>query len=193
MEIYLIRHTTPDVKQGTCYGQSDIDVTATFNDEAARIRRHIPTTRLQVVCSPLRRCRKLAAYLFPTEEIHFTDKLKEIHCGDWELKRWDDIPEELSGPWMSDFVHTPFPQGENYVQLYERAVSAFTGITRNGLDTAVVTHAGVIRSILAHITGTPLEQSFNQFSLDYGCVFRLSPKGSSFEYQRMPNNDSGIE
>ena len=35
MEIYLVRHTTPDVAKGICYGQADIDVTATFLAEAA--------------------------------------------------------------------------------------------------------------------------------------------------------------
>ena len=26
MEIYLVRHTTPNIKKGICYGQTDIDI-----------------------------------------------------------------------------------------------------------------------------------------------------------------------
>jgi len=33
MEIYLIRHTTPDVAKGICYGQTDLDVANTFEEE----------------------------------------------------------------------------------------------------------------------------------------------------------------
>ena len=35
MEVILIRHTTPDVPTGTCYGQSDVPLKETFEEEAA--------------------------------------------------------------------------------------------------------------------------------------------------------------
>jgi alpha-ribazole phosphatase len=65
MEIYLIRHTTPQVESGTCYGQADLDVTETFELEASIIQQHLPAHITQVHSSPLQRCRKLADYLFP--------------------------------------------------------------------------------------------------------------------------------
>lgn len=34
MKIYLIRHTTPHIEKGICYGQTDLDVAETFNNEA---------------------------------------------------------------------------------------------------------------------------------------------------------------
>jgi alpha-ribazole phosphatase len=47
------------------------------------------------------------------------------------------------------------------------------------LPVAVVAHGGVIRSILAGLTGTPLIDSFKVFALHYGCVIRIgsSPGG----------------
>lgn len=45
MDIYLIRHTTPDVPPGTCYGQSDVDVAASFMDEFSALHpklKHLP-------------------------------------------------------------------------------------------------------------------------------------------------------
>jgi alpha-ribazole phosphatase len=187
MEIYLIRHTTPAVEQGTCYGQSDIDVTETFLNEALKIRPYLPSSIRQVVSSPLRRCGKLAAYIFPSREIQWQDRLKEIDCGQWEMKKWKDIPEEVSGKWMKDFIHTPFPLGENYVQLQQRVLTVFSDIQQTGKDSAIITHGGVIRSILAHITQTPLEDSFDRFSLHYGCVIRLIKKGAGFEWQLLHN------
>ncbi len=191
MEIYLIRHTTPAVEQGTSYGQSDLDVTETFPDEALNIRPHLPSTIRQVVSSPLRRCSKLAAYLFPAEQIQWQDGLKEINCGAWEMQKWKDIPEAVSLKWMEDFVHTPFPLGENYVQLQQRVVTVFTAIRQTGKDSAIITHGGVIRSILAHITQTPLADSFDRFTLHYGCVIRLTEKGAGFEWQLLHNITPG--
>ena len=69
MEIYLIRHTTPLVAKGVCYGQSDLDVTETFIPEADIIKAHLPSNIQQVYSSPLQRCTKLAAHLFPAKDI----------------------------------------------------------------------------------------------------------------------------
>ena len=82
MEIYLVRHTEPDVPRGVCYGQADIGVTESFLHEAAIIRQHIPQEIKAVYCSPLQRCKMLAAHLFPSKEILFHDHLMEINCGD---------------------------------------------------------------------------------------------------------------
>ena len=35
MEVILIRHTSPDVPAGTCYGQADVPLKASFEKEAA--------------------------------------------------------------------------------------------------------------------------------------------------------------
>ncbi|MBQ1753914.1 MAG: hypothetical protein II002_03155 [Bacteroidales bacterium] len=35
MEVILLRHTTPDVPVGTCYGQTDVPLKASFEEEAA--------------------------------------------------------------------------------------------------------------------------------------------------------------
>src|SRR5687767_6241834 len=100
MEIYLIRHTTPDVPKGTCYGQADIGTVHTFTDEAARIRQHLPEGFARVYSSPLKRCRQLAEHLFPRHPIRLDDRLKEIHCGEWELRPWDAIEREPLRRWM---------------------------------------------------------------------------------------------
>ena len=78
MEIYLIRHTKPDIVKGTCYGQADIGTTDSFLYEASCIQQHIPAGIQTVYSSPLRRCRQLAEFLFPQQVIFLDDRLKEI-------------------------------------------------------------------------------------------------------------------
>ena len=186
MEIYLIRHTTPAIADGTCYGQADLDVSATFAAEAAEISKCVPQTIIRAVSSPLARCRKLAAVLFPALEVKYYDDLKEIDCGSWELKKWNDIPEASSRTWANDFVNTPFPGGENYLQLQHRVIAVFNTVVETAEDTAIVTHGGVIRSILASITQTPLVDSFDRFHLPIGCVIRLKQHATSFEWEIEP-------
>ncbi|OLY93794.1 alpha-ribazole phosphatase [Cnuella takakiae] len=172
MEVYLIRHTTPDIKKGQCYGQADLDITESFEQEAQCIRPHLPQHISHVFSSPLQRCRKLAEFLFPNHAIRFEDRLKEINCGDWELKLWDEIEPDYLKRWMDDFVNVCIPGGESYLQLYDRVVSFFETLPRKGA-VAVVAHGGVIRSILSHVEQVALHESFNVFSLRYGCVVRV--------------------
>src|SRR5437879_4716773 len=90
MEIYLIRHTAPAVQHGVCYGQSDIDVADSFEEEAKLVAVYLPSYVQYIITSPLKRCKKLADFLCPSHNIQVSDDLKEIHFGTWELKKWDD-------------------------------------------------------------------------------------------------------
>lgn len=193
MEIYLIRHTTPHVAAGTCYGQADLDVTESFEREASIIQQHLPSHILHVYTSPLQRCRKLAERLFPQHDLQHHDDLKEISCGEWELKLWNDIPQEILMPWMNDFVNVRIPGGESYTDLYERTVTRFNTIAENELPAAIVSHGGVLRSILSHLTQTPLIESFNVFKLNYGCVVKLQLDNGAFVHEILSNIPSSSE
>jgi len=183
MEIYLIRHTTPDIETGTCYGQTDLDTVKSFKDEAEIIARYLPGHIQHVFSSPLQRCRKLTDFLFPGHSIEFKDNLKEIDCGDWELKKWNDIPKEILNPWMKEFVNSPFPNGESYIQFYQRVIDQFEMIVQryNGAI-AIVSHGGVMRSILSCITNTSLQDSFDRFKIPYGCVVKISNEEFDWRY-----------
>jgi alpha-ribazole phosphatase len=187
MEIYLIRHTTPKVDKGICYGQTDLDVTDTFVAEAAIIKTVLPSYIHQVYSSPLQRCTKLATHVFPDKHIALHPHLMEIYCGDWEMQAWDDIPKEHINPWMDDFVNVRTPNGENYVDLYNRVVGQFTAIAATKKPAAIVAHGGVIRSILSYITNTPLIDSFNAFTLHYGCVVKIHEQNNVISYSMLSN------
>ena len=207
-EIYLIRHTTPAVAKGVCYGQTDLDVTETFDEEAAFIRECLPANFAAIYSSPLRRCAILAQHLFPADKIQLRPELMEIHCGQWEMRTWDELPKDEIDPWMADFVNIRIPGGESYTDLHSRVSQCFDEITaaathvqpapakappipgsdaQPNLPLAIVAHGGVIRSILAGLTGTPLIDSFKAFSLHYGCVIRLQPAKSGWQHTALLN------
>ena len=187
MEIYLVRHTTPAVAKGVCYGQTDLDVTETFLEEANIIKIHLPTAVQYVYSSPLQRCTKLATHLFPEKNIQLHNDLMEINCGHWEMQRWDDIPKNDIDPWMNDFVNVRTPQGENYIDLFERVNKIFQHITANPLPAVIVAHGGVIRSILSYITNTALIDSFNVFTLHYGCVIKIENANGKLQHSILSN------
>jgi alpha-ribazole phosphatase len=182
--IYLIRHTTPLVVKGTCYGQSDLDITPTFEQEAIIIKNVLPPNIEVVYSSPLQRCSKLANFLFNNATIIHEPKLMELHCGDWEMQNWDDIPKHEIDPWMNDFVNVQIPNGESYTMLYDRIVGEFDKVAaaHQNEKVAIVAHGGVLRSILSYITNTPLINSFDAFKIHYGAVFALQKNNSNFTF-----------
>jgi alpha-ribazole phosphatase len=135
-DIYLIRHTTPAVAKGVCYGQADLDITETFLEEAEVIRQVLPAGIGAVHSSPLQRCTRLASHLFPEHAISLQDELMEVHCGEWEMKSWDDLPKEEIDPWMADFVNIRIPGGESYLDLQARVNRCWDRI--RGANSSVV-------------------------------------------------------
>lgn len=180
MNIYLIRHTRPAVEKGICYGQTDLDVVESFENEATTIRNCLPANILKVYSSPLQRCRKLAEHLFE-QPILFHDDLMELHCGHWEMQHWDNIPRTEIKPWMDNFVHERVPGGESYQDLFNRTVQRYEAICKEEKAAAIVAHGGVLRSILCHVSGTALEDAFKRFALFYGAVVRIDTSTNEIE------------
>jgi alpha-ribazole phosphatase len=187
--IYLIRHTTPAVARGICYGQTDLDVTGSFPEEAEVIRHHLPADIGPVYSSPLKRCTLLAQQLFPDRPLRLMRELMEIHCGEWEMRAWDELPPAEVNPWMADFVRVRIPGGESYQDLHQRVTRCWEAIRadRSAADTAVIAHGGVLRSILSGINDTPLMESFSTYSLHYGCVIRLFETEGGWRHEALWN------
>jgi len=185
--IYLIRHTTPNVAKGICYGQTDLDVTESFEQEVANILPHLPNNIATVYSSPLQRCKKLAEALFPKHAIELHNDLMELDCGNWEMQEWNAIPKTEMQPWLDDFVNVVVPYGESYTQMHKRVIEKFEQIAHQTKPAVIVAHGGVLRSILAHITNTPLKESFDVFSCHYGCVVKLDFQNDLYQHEMLYN------
>ncbi|MEM6845112.1 MAG: alpha-ribazole phosphatase [Bacteroidota bacterium] len=174
MEIYLVRHTTPAISREICYGQSDIALAATFMEESQRVLEKLPPSVDTVYTSPLSRCLQLAQRI-PHQALEQVSQLKEMNFGDWELLPWSDIPKHELDLWMNDFVNHPVPNGESMKMLADRVARWYDSLMAKPLDkVVVVTHAGPIRIILSKVHGTPLQEAFNLYLVDYGEVIMVS-------------------
>ena len=171
MEVYLIRHTETVCEKGICYGQTDVDLKEPYLEQFESIKSQIPVDAI-VYSSPLIRCVQLANYLASSIITDF--RLMEMNFGNWEMKKWDAIPEVDFTPWMTDFVNVAVPNGESFVDLHHRVSDFLTAnFTENTSKPIVlVTHAGVIRSILCTISNTPLKDAFTN-KVDFGVVIKI--------------------
>jgi alpha-ribazole phosphatase len=90
LKLTLIRHTSLNIDAGLCYGQTDVDVSDGFEQEARVTKAKLPQSIDAVFCSPLQRCVKLA-HALGLENITYDDRLKELYFGDWEMQAWDNF------------------------------------------------------------------------------------------------------
>lgn len=173
-EIYLIRHTTPDIDKGICYGQLDLDVSLSFNDELTDIKHLLNNFEPEMVySSPLKRCMFLAQHLFPQNETIADSRLMEMNFGDWEGQKWLDIPRNGIDQWSNDFLDVRTPNGESFQNLIDRAEQFASGIQHTEPSKmAVITHSGIIRCFLMKYLNIPHQNIFN-LNLNYGCIIRI--------------------
>lgn len=172
MEIFLIRHTTPDVAKGICYGQADIALKDTFQQEAEVVARHVPEGAEVIYTSPLTRCMQLARHLAAIHKIPVMadDRLRELNFGLWELQAWNAIDPQALQPWMDNYVNVACPGGESYKDLANRAHAFIEDLKHvSPRKILVVTHQGVIRAISAALLNISLEEAM-ALSFTYGSV-----------------------
>ncbi len=167
MKIYFIRHTTVDVPRGICYGQTDVPLKSTFSEEAEMVEQRISANSFDAVyCSPLSRCKRLADYCGYPDAI-LDDRLKELNFGDWEMRKWHELDMTI---WDSDWVNTPPPNGEAFVQLYGRLVSFLEELKATSHNAvAVFTHGGIIGAAKSYFWAQDLRYAFDDV-VPYGKV-----------------------
>ncbi len=162
--IILIRHTRVAVAPGVCYGQTDVPLAKTFSAEAAEVRVRLPWLPGEIHTSPLARCLRLADYL-GASVVHRDRRLLELDFGEWENRAWADFRSPESEAWARDPLGSRPPGGETGDELHARVGAIRAELLGRiaddeGLRIAVITHAGVIRSWLAHAGGRGLMEFF---------------------------------
>lgn len=146
MEVILIRHTAVDVPMGTCYGQTDVPLKPSFEEEAAVTRAALEACGPidHAYTSPLSRCTRLAAFCGYPDAEH-DPRILEIDFGEWEMMLFDDITDPHLQAWYADHINTPVTGGESFMQQYAR-VSRFLDElrTKPWHRVAVFAHGGVL-------------------------------------------------
>lgn len=162
MRVYLVRHPKPLVAKDTCYGSTDLTVSA---EEQAHVLASLTSTlpaQAPLFCSPLQRCVALADSLAEVLDcapaIHDV-RLAEMNFGDWEMSGWNDIPRTEIDAWADDLVQYRPGGGENVLQIAQRVRAFHDDLIQSRRECAIVIcHAGTIRLFLSCQRGLPLAE-----------------------------------
>ena len=175
LELHLVRHTSVDVAPGICYGQTDVPLSPTFEQEALEVMSQIKDTRYDgVYSSPLSRCTCLSAYCGYTDPI-LDDRLMEMNFGKWEGIHWDDNLDPRLSSWFGNWIEERTTGGESFRDLCIRAALFIDDLLKHKDQKLLkFTHAGFIRATWVTLERVAPNQAFNQ-KVAYGqrVVFTL--------------------
>lgn len=175
MKLFLIRHTSVLVPPGTTYGFTDVPLRPTFEEEAERTRAQLAGLQFdQVYCSPLSRCRRLAAACGFENPI-LDDRLKELNFGEWEMKTWEEVSADpRSERWFADWIHTPAPGGESLQDQYNRLANFLDELRRKPYQqVAIFAHGGILTCARVYAGEYGLEEAFKHVT-EYGGVTKIA-------------------
>jgi len=161
MALIFVRHTTPQVAAGTCYGRTDLALGPGFETEARAVAEALRAIAPHgpILTSPLTRCRLLAERLGPFET---RAAFIEMDFGAWEGQPWADIPRAELDAWAADFYGARPHGGETVADLRDRVAD---GLAALEAGTVIVTHAGVIKAAAAlrgHPEGWDIKPEFGE-------------------------------
>lgn len=174
MEVFLIRHTSVDVIPGTCYGQTDVPLKASFPEEAARTKAALEEygTPDHIYTSPLSRCTLLAEFC-GYGNAERDGRLMEINFGEWEMQRFDDISDPRLQEWYADYLNVPATGGESFMVLHQRVCAFLDELRLKPWRRVVIfTHGGVLLSAQVYAGIIRPEEAFDH-QTPHGGIIRI--------------------
>jgi probable phosphoglycerate mutase len=194
VQLLLIRHASNDWLDKRLPGWAP----GVHLDELGRLQAAALSARLAdhpieaVFASPLDRAVETAAFVAGPHDlaVRILEDVGELRCGTWEGRELAELRSDPLWPHLQQYPSgTALPGGETLTDVQFRAVKALEGLRTAGWNcVAVVSHADVIRSLVAHYLGVPLDLCRRlQVSPASLTVIRLADRGP----QLVLLNDTG--
>ena len=166
MKLFFLRHTSLNVEIDVFYGQTDLDVSDSFEEEVKLIQKkiknfNIDTNSIKVYSSPLKRCIKLTNRL--TENYIIDERIKEMNLGDWEMKKMSSISKKEKLDWENNLLSFKIPNGESNNEFLKRLKSFLEDIFKFNEDALIVCHAGSINGMLSLLTKEPFDKMVKNY------------------------------
>lgn len=175
MEVILVRHTSVDVPTGTCYGQTNVPLRSTFEEEAmivaSALQGYAPFDR--VYTSPLSRCTRLATFC-GYADAQRDKRLLEMNFGEWEMQRYEEIEDPQLQAWYADWKQVSATGGESFVQQYERVAQFLSELKEKPYSkVAIFSHGGVLTCAKMYAEELSAEGAFAS-PTPYGGIINLT-------------------
>lgn len=145
MTVTFVRHTSVDIAPGVCYGQSEVPLTPSFPQEAARVCEQLERVKYDgVFTSPLQRCTLLAQFCGYENAVK-DNRLMEMNFGEWEMRRYDEITDPRLQLWYDDYLHVRATGGESFEDQHQRLQAFIAEKKQQGYRHLLAfTHGGIL-------------------------------------------------
>ena len=188
MNIFFLRHTSLNVEPDVFYGQTDLDVSNTFEEEVKIIKKKINKLitkdyKVKVYSSPLQRCRKLSQKI--SDNVILDPRIMELNLGDWEMKPKQSIPKELVENWEKDMMNFIIPNGESNSDFLKRLKNFTDEICMYEKDVLIVAHAGSINGMISNLIKEPFDKLLKNYweKIHYGSLSLLRRENDKFKIE----------
>jgi alpha-ribazole phosphatase/probable phosphoglycerate mutase len=166
--LIFIRHAETDLA-GTFCGQSNPSINSRGHLQIKDMMLRLQSELIDAIyssdlCRAMETATPLAhAFAIP---VVTSDRLREIHFGDWESLSWTEIEQRdaiYAHRWVEAFPALTAPNGESFANFEQRVleeVHYLLSLAENK-RIAVVTHRGVMRVVLRTFLGYSEEQAWD--------------------------------
>jgi alpha-ribazole phosphatase len=151
MAIYLYRHALTEGNKKSAYIGCKTDEPL-CQDGIEIAKKKCDKSVKKIFSSPMKRCIETSNLMFPNAEITVVDDFREIDFGDFEGKNFEELKDDLSYTnWVNAFCEPAPKNGESLADFNRRVRAAFNKIKTSNEDIYIVTHGGVIMSIMSYL------------------------------------------
>lgn len=163
-QLYLLRHTKVVNPNHLCYGQAELPLATSFQDEVLLIKKNLGPWPWPILSSPSQRCLQLAYAMQTSQELEVDHRLLELSFGQWEGVPWSQIDRSTLDRWADDFVCGSPPEGESFLALQQRVVNAISDYlsSHDPKNLLVISHAGVLRAFYCFMNDWQLSDAFSK-------------------------------
>jgi len=199
--ILLIRHAHSVANErGILAGRTDgVFLTAKGESQAAELAKRLSGSKISKIhTSPLERCHLTINPLLksiPAKErpkIHINEDLSEVDYGKWTGKKLTSLYREKLWKIVQNRPSAMyFPDGEGLAQMQVRAMRAVHAAAAEGGLQVIVSHGDVIKSIVAAVIGTHLD-NFQKIVIDPASITVLDFDGQDFRILTLNNTANPI-
>ena len=189
-ELLFIRHAETDLA-GTFCGQSDPELNDRGRVHLGELINRLRDQEIGLIfSSDLRRAQTTAKAIAEAFGLkcHLRTALREINFGRWEGMTWEEIKRQDDAyalRWMAEYPLLPAPDGEKYYDFESRVLEEVKFLSLQaeaaGYRVAVVTHAGVLRTILCKLHGCSEDSAWEQTTSYCSVVRHISADLSSVQ------------
>ncbi len=181
--LYLFRHGVTKGNINAQYiGHTDYPLTTGGIDalKSIKAKHHYPEVEA-VFVSPLKRAMQSADIMFPKNNKIVIDNFIEYNFGEFEELTAGDLKDnEDFKAWLHGDINARPPFGESNAEFVHRICDSFekviNGCIAEGIqDIAIVTHAGVIMTILSCYGLPEAPMAHWQMDPGYGYKLRITP------------------